>query len=336
MPMLPVPAFAAAVLAWLAIRSASSGGRPWLTALLAACAAQSLALALAGGWGVGALRPVLPVGAAVVPPLVWITFRDAMIGRLSPRAAAPHAAAPAFALFASVFAPATVDVVTAGLFVGYGSAVLLRLRGSGNMPLARLGSGPLPTGLWQTAGWALIASALGDASIAFAHAAGRTDWAGWLTTIASCAFLLVIGLVGVQPAAAGDGADVASAEPLPEPTVEDAEIVARLDALLSREPLHLDPGLTLARLARRLHLPEKRLSAAVNRTTGANVSRHVNGWRVRHACDRLANGATATDAMLESGFNTKSNFHREFGRVTGTTPTRWRADQARTDDPAPP
>jgi AraC-like DNA-binding protein len=29
--------------------------------------------------------------------------------------------------------------------------------------------------------------------------------------------------------------------------------------------------------------------------------------------------------MLEAGFSTKSNFNREFRRVTGTSPAQWRA-----------
>ncbi len=105
---------------------------------------------------------------------------------------------------------------------------------------------------------------------------------------------------------------------------EDIEIIKSLEVFLTREPLHLDPNLTLARLARRLHLPEKRLSMAVNRATGANVSRYVNSWRVRHACSRIEQGASVTTAMLDSGFNTKSNFNRAFLRETGVSPSQWR------------
>jgi AraC-like DNA-binding protein len=34
--------------------------------------------------------------------------------------------------------------------------------------------------------------------------------------------------------------------------------------------------------------------------------------------------ASVTTAMLDSGFNTKSNFNREFLRVTGASPSKWR------------
>jgi AraC-like DNA-binding protein len=87
--------------------------------------------------------------------------------------------------------------------------------------------------------------------------------------------------------------------------------------------LYLDPDLTLARIARRLHVPVKQLSAAVNRSRGENVSRLINGFRIRHACERLVADESVTAAVFNSGFNTKSNFNREFLRVTGGTPSEF-------------
>ena len=34
--------------------------------------------------------------------------------------------------------------------------------------------------------------------------------------------------------------------------------------------------------------------------------------------------ASITETIYASGFNTKSNFNREFARVTGKTPSEWR------------
>jgi AraC-like DNA-binding protein len=39
----------------------------------------------------------------------------------------------------------------------------------------------------------------------------------------------------------------------------------------------------------------------------------------------LGQGENVTAAMLASGFNTKSNFNREFLRVTGKTPSAFRS-----------
>ena len=326
MLMLPIPAFAALVLAYLAGRTLLSEGRPLLIAFLAACAVQSLLVALVLGYDIAWLRPVLPVSATVIPPLAWITLQDALIGRVSLRQSAFHGAAPAFMLFCRIFAPETTDVVVPLVFAGYGAAILYLLRGVTDMPLARLNAGHVPTVLWRVLGWALIASALSDVLIAVAFMTGNENWAGWLITFSSSLVLVLVGLLSGSPAASGVAVDDAGeATPAPrETSKEDIEILEALAAFLKREPMHLDPNLTLSRLARRLHLPEKRLSTAVNRATGANVSRYINTWRVRHACKLIEDGATVTDAMLDSGFNTKSNFNREFLRETGVPPSKWK------------
>ncbi len=326
MPMLPIPAFVALVLGYLAARTLLSGGRPLLIAFLAACALQSLLVTLVGGYGIGWLRPILPVSATIIPPLAWITFQDALVTRLPLRSIAFHGAAPAFTLFCRIFAPETTDFIVPIVFAGYGIAILAQLRGASDMPLARLEAGSVPTVIWQVLGWALIISATSDVLIAVAFVTGYESWTGWMITISSSLALLLLGLLSGNPLASGAGDDEADAATPPpqETSKEDIEIIATLEAFLVREPMHLDPNLTLSRLARRLHLPEKRLSMAVNRATGANVSRYINTWRIRHACKLMEDGANVTTAMLESGFNTKSNFNREFLRETGVPPSQWR------------
>jgi hypothetical protein len=167
MPMLPIPAFVALVLAYVAVRTALAGGRPLLILLVALAAWQSLAVALVGGYGIDALRPVLPVTATAIPPLAWVTFRTGLFARHAP--VALHAAVPAFTLFCVVFAPATLDAVVSGIFVLYGAAILVTLRQSSEMPLARLDAGELPSRIWKAVGWALILSAAADAMIALAY-----------------------------------------------------------------------------------------------------------------------------------------------------------------------
>ena len=115
-----------------------------------------------------------------------------------------------------------------------------------------------------------------------------------------------------------------NASSTPHDPEADKALMARLETVLEARKLHLDPDLTLSRLARVLQVPVKQLSAAINRSTGNNVSRYVNGYRIREACRTLEGGASVTDAMLAFGFNTKSNFNREFLRVTGRTPSTWR------------
>jgi AraC-like DNA-binding protein len=102
--------------------------------------------------------------------------------------------------------------------------------------------------------------------------------------------------------------------------------MARIDALMRTRGLFRDPDLSLDRLARKAGLPARRISAAINRATGRNVSQWVNDHRIGEACRLLAETDRPVTAVLfDAGFQTKSNFNREFRRVTGTTPLLWRA-----------
>jgi AraC-like DNA-binding protein len=101
------------------------------------------------------------------------------------------------------------------------------------------------------------------------------------------------------------------------------DLMVRLDQLMATHRLYLNPDLTLAQLARRLHVPIKQLSIAINRKTGENVSRYINSHRIHTACESLRRGETVTSAMLTAGFNTKSNFNREFLRSMKMSPSDW-------------
>ena len=90
-----------------------------------------------------------------------------------------------------------------------------------------------------------------------------------------------------------------------------------------------DPDLSLNRLARKLGRPAREVSQAVNRVAGRNVSQFINDFRIAEACRLLAaTDRSVTEIMLDVGFLTKSNFNREFRRVTGTSPSGWRISAA--------
>lgn len=330
MLMFPVPLFVAAVTGYLALRTLLSGGRRLLVSLLCVCALQSVLVALVIFYRVDVLRPLLPVTATLVPPLSWITFRDALVHHTDIRRSWRHLAAPGFTLFCTAFAPETLDIVVPLIFVAYGTALLTHLRRNSGIPLAKLAAGEYPGLIWKALGWALIGSAVSDGLIALAYMSGHASWAEGLISLTSSFALLFVALLSVAPDAAGPQTE--ADEDVTAPAIHDEHlaeypaIVARLNSLIEQQEIHLDPDLTLTRLARRLHLPEKRLSSAVNRITGENVSRYVNGWRIRHACAIIETGTPITEAMFASGFNTKSNFNREFRRVTGISPSDWRGN----------
>jgi len=94
---------------------------------------------------------------------------------------------------------------------------------------------------------------------------------------------------------------------------------------LKESKLYLDTNLTLERLAKRLHVPARALSEAVNQTQNMNVSQYVNGFRLRHAAMLLQTSKlNVTQVMEQSGFLTRSNFYREFERVYALSPIEYR------------
>ena len=62
----------------------------------------------------------------------------------------------------------------------------------------------------------------------------------------------------------------------------------------------------------------------------------MNEHRIADACTLLSEtDKTVTDIMFDVGFQTKSNFDREFRRVTDMTPVQWR-HKNRGSGPEPP
>jgi AraC-like DNA-binding protein len=113
------------------------------------------------------------------------------------------------------------------------------------------------------------------------------------------------------------------------PTDRDRALMQGLDALMAEKQLYRDSDLTLTRLAKRLSVPARDVSAATNRATGENFSRYVNGYRIRHAQRALQEtNLPVTEVMYESGFISKSSFNTEFRRATGQTPSQFRASRA--------
>jgi AraC-like DNA-binding protein len=184
-----------------------------------------------------------------------------------------------------------------------------------------LESGDIPSRIWIAIGVALIASAFTDVLIVGAEWAGYTALRPWIISVYSVGSLFLIGALSLS-----DHLQVRSDEEQiidPEQTESDARILEKLNHHMTQAKPYLDPDLTLIKLARKLGIPSKTLSAAVNRATGENMSRYVNNARIRAAQEALKAGENVTGAMLTSGFNTKSNFNREFLRVAGMSPKKW-------------
>ena len=332
MPSLPVPIVGTLVLGFLFAALVLRRDRHWLLAVLVGvCALQGLIIGLGQHYGVGVIRAVQPITASFMPPLAWVAFQLSAVRTLGYARHARHLAGPVLTLLYALYVPGALDLLIPLMFLGYGAALLLAVRsGTDGMPGTRLDSGNIPARIWGVIAIILLASAFFDGAVALALMAGVPHWQPWIVSGGFAGMLLMLGVVALsgsltkgrrgEIATGVKGTSVNEADP-----GVDAAIMARLNALLADQELYLDPDLTLGRLSRRLGIPVKQLSAAINRRTGGNVSRYVNGFRIERACAGLRAGESVTTAMLSSGFNTRSNFNREFRRITGKSPSDWRA-----------
>ncbi|AVH40279.1 helix-turn-helix transcriptional regulator [Agrobacterium tumefaciens] len=305
--------------------------RAFLT-LIALCALQSVLVGLRWGYGVSEARYVLPVLAACLPPLVYIAFRGLMRVAAESRIAmlANLALSPLLIVIMEFIWPMAIDLALIVIFVGHAIALLLLGRkGPDGLDEAQFASVTSAHRALIIAAIALCVSALFDLLVFFDFEWAHGQNVAALVSNANLFGLLLIGLMAVlagkskAPQTAIEPASELS--PSAEPSEQDRDIIARVDRLMETQALYRDENLNLSRLARRLGLPSRQISGAINRSLGVNVSQYVNQLRIREACRLLEETEQSVTAiMLSSGFQTKSNFNREFRRVTGMSPVDWR------------
>ncbi|MBB3541593.1 MULTISPECIES: AraC family transcriptional regulator [unclassified Rhizobium] len=173
---------------------------------------------------------------------------------------------------------------------------------------------------------ALIASATADIAISLDLEQSGGLHAGAIVTLGNVITLLILGTAASIASGSQSIAATPSEPPAPPaPSQEDDTIASALENLMRSRELYRDPDLNLGRIARKMSLPARRVSMAVNRVHSVSVSQYVNDFRIRAACQALVNmDEPVTRLMFDCGFISKSNFNREFLRVTGTNPTEFR------------
>ena len=333
MVFVPLPFVVALLLVILfaALLRRHAGARrnqPFL-ALIALCALQSVLVGLRWGYGIAEVRYVLPVAAACVPPLVYASFRS-LTDRDPPRRQGLLITAAPVALVALLVfaAPSLIDPILIILYLAHALALLALARsGPDALDDARL-EGVIPAyRALQFAALALCASALFDFLVMFDF-----EWANGanVPALVSNANLLGLLLLGLAAAVAGRSSPGPEAQREPAlatafSSAEESDVFSRIDTLMLTRMLYRDENLSLARLARQAGMPARRISGAINRIAGKNVSQYVNEHRIAEACRRLKDtDDPVTAIMFDVGFQTKSNFNREFRRLIGDSPVVWR------------
>lgn len=94
------------------------------------------------------------------------------------------------------------------------------------------------------------------------------------------------------------------------------------------EKLYLEQNITVEQFAHRIGLSGRETSLVINTCFDANFFEFINTLRVKEAKALLISienkEKTVLEILYESGFNSKSAFHRYFKRITGVSPTEYR------------
>jgi AraC-like DNA-binding protein len=274
--------------------------------------------------GMGLVRLV---AASLVPPIAWFCFARLTESWTSRRlwlGLLPLAAALVLGLILMRW----LDVLLASLFLGYGAALMgLALRGPDGFGAVRLVDVKGTHKAALAVGAAMIGSGTIDLLIGLDF---RFQDGTHVVALVALANAIALPVAAYAAIVVGNG--VAAPEGVPDEgekpalsTENDARIVELVAGLMRQKALFRDPDLTLNRLARQAGIPARQISAAINRVQGRSVSQMVNEYRIAEARRLLRESDLAvTQVMLESGFQTKSNFNREFLRATGMTPSDFR------------
>lgn len=221
-----------------------------------------------------------------------------------------------------------IDLLIAASFATY-TGLLFRLwrRGADQFSQAPTRLGEVLLKLLGLAVVVMLSTLLVDVFIAILFANEMAQSAAVTISLVSLLFLIVATVLLVdtlrlhsrrsQPRSTDEA--LKPANPAARDLVETARKV------LLEKALYKDAGLTLTRLARRVGVPDRDLSQAINQAEGINVSQFVNQVRLTEAARLL----TVTDdpvakIMEQVGFLTRSNFYREFRKVYGEAPASFR------------
>jgi AraC-like DNA-binding protein len=334
MIFVPLPFVVALLLAILLIRMLRQGDgalaekRPFLL-LIGFYGLQSVVIGIRWGYDIIEIMPLQSLIATTIAALAWVCFRGlAMEEQPTLSQFWPHLLpTAAIAVFIALY-PEPISLAIILIFLGYGTALLwLARHGPDALVASRLDGAMLSYRSLQITGFALIASAITDVIIGFDFTRTGGIHAGAIVALGNVIVLLILG-TAASVASGGSSVEATSIEqpqPPPPATEEDSAVAAALDTLMRARQLFRDPELNLTRIARKMNLPARRVSTAVNRIHGMSVSQYVNDFRIRAACEQLVGtDHPITQVMFDSGFISKSNFNREFARMNGESPTQFR------------
>jgi len=110
---------------------------------------------------------------------------------------------------------------------------------------------------------------------------------------------------------------------------ENASLLQKLNAHITKNKPYLDADLTLNDLASQAQISSRQLSTLINAELGKSFFDLINSYRIDEAKRILRESKdsklTVLEVMYDVGFNSKSSFNTAFKKYTGSTPTAFRS-----------
>lgn len=347
MPAVPLPFIVTFLLLILLLRFSKTQGLqrsywPFYSFLLL-CALMSVVVGLRWSTDSLLLRYLQPLLAALLPSVTWYCF--SILRQHNQAGWWVHSLPLLLSLLASLFWRDVLDGVIIISYLVYGSALMmLALKTPDQWIFSRFDDTKF---LAKTAFWvgiALLVSALVDTAVAFDFVWYQGQHALQVLAVLHSGLILVLGgliawlgqatampQILEEPTAQSEVSSTKEAVGSSEQSAEYQVLIQQLDQLLRAQKLYCDPDLSLNRLARKLGTPARNVSVAVNSVLVCNVSQLINAYRVECVTQQLdQTEQTITELMGNCGFQTKSNFNREFRRLTKMNPSEWRKRAVKT------
>ncbi len=340
---IPVPFVVSMLLTLLAVTLyfRYEGRAKTVCLFLGLCASTTAMVGLRWTWNIEAFGIAQPILASTIPIAAWYTFAHASQGQgFLP---IKHFIAPLLVVISATtqaWFSLPLDEILTLIYIGYGVA-LIRFSSKETVLInVSLGNWEGVKKAESIAGWMLIFSAFVDTFMSWDFTFNQGQFSLYILTTAHLILLPVLSMAVVVAGINTPVAEEAQSHTTSinnEDTSNTAmmtkeraqEIASILDARIRKDSLYLDPELTLSKLTRKLGVPAKQISIAVNQVHEQNISKLINEYRIEHAKHALATSKdTITQIFMSSGFQTKSNFNREFLRMTNMTPSEYRKHKA--------
>jgi YesN/AraC family two-component response regulator len=114
------------------------------------------------------------------------------------------------------------------------------------------------------------------------------------------------------------------------PDKADRLLMEKIEELFENEKIYYDVDLSIDILAQKLNTNRNYVSAAINHCMKKNFNTFINEYRVKEAIQMMSKSDSQLYSIdhfaYSAGFNDRKNFYRVFKKITGLSPTEFRAN----------